>query len=62
MTRDERLEELSASRKNLIQVMETQAATLADLRAKLTESEGNVAYWKTYSGEIAEALQRGEGT
>ena len=42
--------------------MEMRAKQLAELREKLIDAEGLVAYWKKYSGKIEASLQRGEGT
>ena len=57
---EDALEELALSNKNLIERNETLTATIADLREKLAAAEGQVAYWKEYSGKIEAALQRGD--
>ena len=57
-TRDDALEEMAMANKNLIQVTETQAATITDLQKRLAEAEGQVEYWRVYSNRLEESLQR----
>lgn len=56
MTRHERLEELSAIRKGLVRTMVAQTKELADLRAKWTASECDLAYWQEYARSMEAAL------
>ena len=61
MTRRERLEELSATSKKLIQEAEVQAKELADLRAKWIAAEGEIAYWREFTRSVKEEPRRWDG-
>ena len=58
MARDERLEELSATRKRLVKEAEARTKELADLRARWIASEGDLAYWKSYTRSMEAELRR----
>ena len=59
MTRHERLEELSATRKGLVQTMAALTKELAAFRARWIAAEGDLAYWQSYARSMEAALQRG---
>ena len=59
--RDDALAELATANKNLVQVMEMRAKQLAELREKLIDAEGLVAYWKKYSEKIEARTPTGRG-